>query len=69
MNDAQLRILFVFTDLILPLVLGYYLHQRSIISDRLCNRLISFNIIWICTLLSLSWAPASLAVSLACSAI
>ena len=53
MNDAQLRILFVFTDLILPLVLGYYLHQRSIISDRLCNRLISFNIIWICTLLSL----------------
>jgi len=53
MNESQLRILFVFTDLILPLVLGYYLHQRKIISDRLCNRLISFNIVWICTLLSL----------------
>ena len=53
MNESQLRIIFVFTDLVLPLLTGYYLHQRKIISDRLCNRLISFNIIWICTLLSL----------------
>ena len=53
MNDASLRILYVFTDLVLPMLLGYYLHQRRIISDALCNKLIRFNIVFIYTLLSL----------------
>ncbi len=53
MNDAQLRILYVFTDLVLPLTLGYYLHQKHILSDHLCNGLIRFNIILVSTVLSL----------------
>lgn len=53
MDAAQLRILYVFTDLIMPLALGYYLHQKHIISDTLCNQLIRFNIIIVCTVLSL----------------
>ncbi|MFA6849106.1 MAG: AEC family transporter [Selenomonadaceae bacterium] len=63
MEAAQLRILFVFTDLVLPLALGYYLHQKHIISGTLCNKLIHFNIIVICTILSILsfWAlPLSL---------
>lgn len=51
--DDRLRILFVFTDLILPLVLGYYLHQRHIISDRFCNGLIKVNIRLVSTVLAL----------------
>jgi predicted permease len=70
MDNASLRILYVFTDLILPMVLGYYLHQKQLISDQLCNKLIRFNIIFIYTLLavlsmwvlplsrSLLWLPA-----------
>ena len=53
MDAAQLRILFVFTDLVLPLALGYYLHQKHIISNEVCNKLIRFNIIIVCTILSL----------------
>lgn len=53
MGDASMRIIFVFTDLILPLVLGYYLHQRHVISDKGCNQLIRFNIVILSTVLSL----------------
>ena len=53
MNAEQLRILYIFTDLVLPLALGYYLHQKHIISDKTNNFLIRFNIIIIYTTLSL----------------
>lgn len=53
MSDASLRIFYVFTDLVLPMVLGYYLHQRHLIPDSFCNHLIRFNIIFIYTALSI----------------
>ena len=53
MDAAQLRIIYVFTDLVLPLALGYYLHQKQIISNKANNFLIHFNIIVVYTLLSL----------------
>ena len=58
MDAASLRIFYVFTDLVLPMVLGYYLHQKRLISDELCNKLIRFNIILVYTLLSIlsMWA-------------
>lgn len=49
----QLRFLYVFTDLILPLVVGYYMHKHKLIDGKICNKLISFNIIVICTILSI----------------
>lgn len=47
-----MRILYVLTDLVLPLILGYYLHKRNLINGTVCNRLISFNIVIISTVLS-----------------
>lgn len=49
----NLRILYVLTDLITPLVVGYYLHQRHLVSDTTINRLIKFNVVCVYTLLSL----------------
>ena len=53
MDDTQLRIIFVFTDLVLPLLVGYFSHQKQLISDELCNKAIKFNIIFTCTILSI----------------
>lgn len=53
MSDSEMRILYVLTDLIAPLVAGYFIHQRKWISDAMMNRVIRFNIIVIYTLLSL----------------
>lgn len=52
MDGAHLRIFYVFTDLILPLFVGYWLHRWNWIGGAVCNRLISFNIVIICTILS-----------------
>ncbi|WP_110955518.1 AEC family transporter [Anaerosinus massiliensis] len=48
-----MRILYVLTDLILPLLVGYYLQKGNWMRDELCNKLISFNIVVICTILSI----------------
>lgn len=48
-----MRILYVVTDLIAPLVVGYFLHQRGIISGGLVNKLIGFNVVCVYTVLSL----------------
>ena len=53
MNETPLRILFVFTDLILPLLVGYFFHQKQLVSDAFCNKAIKFNIIFTCTILSI----------------
>ena len=48
-----MRILYVLTDLIAPLVVGYLIHRRKLISDFTMNKIIRFNIIVVYTLLSL----------------
>lgn len=48
-----LRFLFVITDLIFPLIVGYWLKKTSRVSAAQCNWLIRFNIIIIYTILSL----------------
>ncbi len=53
MDNTQLRIIFVFTDLVLPLLIGYALKQKHWIDDKRCNDMIKFNIIFIYTSLSL----------------
>ena len=53
MNSTYLRIIFVFTDIILPLVTGYYLKQKKIMSGEVCNLLIRINIVIFCTILTL----------------
>ena len=49
----MLRILFVLTDLVAPLACGYFLKQRHLLSQRVNDFLIKFNIIVINTLLAL----------------
>ncbi len=52
-EGASTRILYIFIDIILPLVFGYMLKQRRILSPRHCNGLIRFNIIVIISILTL----------------
>ncbi|SFT73509.1 hypothetical protein SAMN02910356_01868 [Selenomonas sp. GACV-9] len=49
----NLRILFVFTDLLLPLLAGWYLHERQLVSDTAMNKVIRFNVVFVYTVLSL----------------
>ncbi len=53
MNSEYLRLIYVFTDLILPLIVGYFLHQKKILPDKFTNWLIKFNVIVVYTLLTL----------------
>lgn len=53
MDAATLRLFFVVTDLIAPLVCGYALKQRHLITQRTNDRLIRFNIIIVNTILAL----------------
>ncbi len=53
MDSLNLRLLFVFTDLVLPLIVGYTLHQRHLVNDKAITKLIKFNIVVISTVLSL----------------
>ena len=53
MDGMNLRILYVLTDLIAPLVVGYYLHQRQLVPETTINKLIKFNVVFVYTLLSL----------------
>ncbi len=49
----MLRILFVLTDLVAPLACGYFLKQHHLLSQRVNDCLIRFNIIIVNTLLAL----------------
>lgn len=51
-SDADSRLLLVLTDLILPLIVGYWLQRKHILSDKAANRLIKINIIGVYTLLT-----------------
>lgn len=53
LDEQNLRLLYVLTDLVAPLVAGYFLKQKHIISDRNINKLIRFNVVGVYTLLSL----------------
>lgn len=53
MLEDNYRLLFVLTDLILPLIVGYFLHKNHIITDRINYFIIKFNILGICTLTAL----------------
>ena len=53
MDDINARLVYLLTDLILPLVVGYVLYQRRLLSDTAVNRLIRINVIVFFTLLSL----------------
>lgn len=53
MDGVWLRILFIFTDLILPMVIGYWLKKSNKMTVKQCNWLIRFGIIVIFTILSL----------------
>jgi predicted permease len=52
MNSTYLRIIFVFTDLVLPLVAGYYLKKKGIMHTRECNLMMMLNIVGLCTILT-----------------
>lgn len=54
MDGGTLRLLYVVTDLIAPLIVGYYIHQRGLLSGERINQMIKFNVIVIYTLLSLA---------------
>lgn len=53
MDESTSRLLYLFTDLIAPLVVGYFLKQKNIVSDKAITRMIRVNIICIFTTLSL----------------
>lgn len=50
--DVTAKLIYIGTDLILPLALGYYCRQRNLLSEAFCNKIISINITVFCTLLA-----------------
>jgi predicted permease len=50
--EAQSKLIYVFTDLVLPLVLGYFARRTRYLSEKSCNRMIVFNILIVSTALS-----------------
>lgn len=52
MDETQLRFLFVFTDLIAPLVAGYLCYRYQVITQDFCNKLIKINIRLVVSILS-----------------
>lgn len=52
MDGAESRIVLIFFDIILPLIVGYILRQKHLITNDQCNALIRFNIIVIMTILT-----------------
>ena len=53
MDEISARLVYLLTDLILPLIVGYLLYQRRLLTDTAVNRLIRINVIVFFTLLSL----------------
>ena len=50
--DAATKLIYLGTDLILPLTLGYYCRYRGWLSETICNQIIRLNIVVFCTLLA-----------------
>ena len=53
MEDTTLRMVYIFTDIILPMIAGYVAKRRSWLTPDQSNWLIRFNIIVIMTSLTL----------------
>ncbi|WP_378954442.1 AEC family transporter [Pelosinus sp. sgz500959] len=51
--DIKLKLAYIFMDLLLPLMLGYFFRRRNYLSEKNCDRLIVFNILVISTALSI----------------
>jgi predicted permease len=51
--DVKLKLLYIFMDLLLPLMLGYCFCRRQYLSEKNCDRMITFNILVISTALSI----------------
>ncbi len=47
------RIVFVLTDILLPLALGYFFRIHGLMSQKACNCLIKFNVIVMVTVMTL----------------
>ena len=58
MDTSDFRIIYLFSDLLAPLIVGYLLHQHGRISDVLISRILRLNVIVIYTILALMscWA-------------
>lgn len=50
--DIVLKLGYIFIDLLLPLMLGYFFHSKHWLSEQFCNRLMMVNILVFCTALS-----------------
>ena len=53
MDEISARLVYLLTDLILPLIVGYLLYRRQLLTDTAVNRLIRINVVVFFTLLSL----------------
>lgn len=53
MEQSNIRIIYIFVDLILPLIVGYFLHKRKWMSIETCNLLLKINIRGIATILAM----------------
>lgn len=53
MEGSYSRVLLVFTDLLAPLVVGYFLHRRNLVGDGFVNKAIRLNVVGVFTVLSL----------------
>ncbi|AJQ28581.1 AEC family transporter [Pelosinus fermentans] len=51
--DIKLKLVYVFMDLLLPLMLGYFFRRRQYLSEKNCDKLIVVNILVISTALSI----------------
>ena len=45
MDNSDLRIIYLFTDLLAPLIVGYLLYRHGKISDALISRILRLNVI------------------------
>ena len=50
--DIMLKLGYIFIDLLLPLMLGYFFHSKNWLSEAFCDRLMMLNILVLCTALS-----------------
>ena len=53
MDTSDFRIIYLFTDLLAPLIAGYLLYRRGMISDALISRILRLNVIIIYSVLAL----------------
>ena len=53
MDNSDFRIIYLFTDLLAPLIVGYLLYRHGKISDALISRILRLNVIIIYTVLAL----------------